>query len=155
MSWNIDNTNERSCHMYIKQNWGAYMNMLLFLLLWSQLCQFFRSSSSSSNSHPLISSPEKSLSSNPSSAPRFASSLSGFRCCSGFMGDFGESTCAALGVAGAWIGEGLNSDLSSGSGFDLLASMLSIGLSIDSNSPLNFSISAIRFLTSGSSLLNI
>lgn len=116
-------------------------------------CQLFRSSSSSSNSHPLISSAEYSLSSFPNSDPRVASSASESKCCSGFMGDFGESTWADFGVAGAWRGEGLSLDPSTGSAFAFSDSMLSVGLSIDSNDSLSFSISSIKFLTSGSSFL--
>jgi hypothetical protein len=69
------------------------------------------------------------------------------------MGDFGESTCAALGVAGASRGEGLSSDPSSGRGFPFWDSMLNVGRSTASNDSLNFSISSTKFLTSGSSFL--
>jgi hypothetical protein len=86
------------------------------------------------------------LSTFPGSAPGIESSVSESKCCSGFMGDLGEPTCAALGVAGAWRGEGLSSDPSSGKGFPFQDSMLNVGRSIASNDSLNFSISLTKVL---------
>ena len=119
------------------------------------------SSSSSSKSQPLISS--WSLLTLPNSNSNFASSESGSSICSGFTGDFGESTGTSLGEEGAWTGEWLDPDLSLVGRFDsdlylvgsfaLQTSMSSVGLSTDSNASLSFSISENKFLISSSSCL--
>lgn len=110
------------------------------------------SSSSSSNSHPLISSGEYLLTW-PNSNSNFASSESRSSGWSGFAGDFGETTVSALGVEGTWTGEGLDSALSFVGTFARRTSMSNVGRSTDSNLSLSFSISENKFLTSSSSLL--
>ena len=111
------------------------------------------SSSSSSNSHPLISSVEYLLDL-PNSNSSSASSESGCGVWWGFAGDFGESAGAALGVEVACTGEEeLDSDRSFVGTFALRTSMSSVGLSIESNASLSLSISENKLRTSGLSFL--